>query len=212
MNISGIPAGLISRKLVISAALAAVVAGAASLAILRPWVPAASAASGSRPPSASQFLQKIAQREQAFRRSHPLTSAQAATARKKEQSLLSAAEEKAASAATLTPGISQGTRGGPFHGCQFRIQSEYVSPPAGTSETQTIIFSGQSVTEATCALGAGALAEFHYSASGMPELGTFDAPTSSPLKIISVKANIIDLRSLSGQDFTFNLLTHKYSG
>lgn len=42
-------------------------------------------------------------------------------------------------------------------------------------------------------------------------VGVFDAPTTAPLKTVSVKGDVLSLQTLTGQQLTFNLASHKYS-
>jgi hypothetical protein len=203
-RIAEISSRITGRKLAASAVIAAAIAVAGAFA--------ASASTSARPPTVSQ-QQQVIQRHLQYRRAHPLTAAEIGAAEKKEQELLKADEEKAAEATPLKSGISQGTLGGPFNACQFRMQSVYFAPPVGSTKTQAVVYSGQSMNLTDCAAGNGAIYEYRYSvdAADMQGVGEYKVPTNSPLKIISVKGNVLYLKTLAGRQFTFDIATGKFS-
>jgi hypothetical protein len=185
---------------------AAVIAGAGTFAVVQ-FAGSASATSPHRP-SPSQALQSFAAQRDQYLKAHPLSSSRIA---KRLKDIEQQATQQPPT--PLPSGISQGTQGGPFSACEFKPQSEYISPPAAGTGTQVIAWAGEDMNLAPCTPKHGAL--YIQSAPGNSPIaqlvGVFDAPTAAPLKIVSVKGDVLSLRTLTGQQFTFNLASHKYS-
>ena len=217
------------KRLVIGVA-AVVLAGGISFAIFRPGISGASSAGKQPqaiPTSMAQIRQdmrtnralaeeglRLLQERQQVKALQSVSPSTMQRFLKQGAARLKAARAAVSQAPPLKSGIAQGTLGGPFHGCQFKLQSEYISPPSGASKIQMIVYTGASVNEATCNVTAGAVDEFRYTATNalaMQSVGEFSAPTTSPLKITSAHGGTLYLTSLSGESFTFNLTTHKYS-
>jgi hypothetical protein len=184
---------------------AAVIAGAGIFAVFQ-FAGNASASSHPRP-NPSQALQSFAAQRNQYLKAHPLDPSRIT------KRLKGIEQQATQPPASLPSGISQGTRGGPFSACEFKPQSEYISPPAAGTGTQIIAWAGEDMNLAPCTPKHGALyIQSNPGNSPTAQLvGVFDAPTATPLKIVSVKGNVISLWTLTGQQFTFNLASHKFS-
>lgn len=214
MNVLKEISGRAIRKPAYYLIAAAVIAAVGAFAVFQS-VGSASAGVPRRPPSPGQAIQRLVQQREQYLRAHPLSSAQAQADRQKTAERIKALERQASSQAytPLIPGLSQGTNGGPFPGCQFKLQSEYVSPPAGATQAQFIAYVGQRLNLGTCKPEAGAVYLFQASNAShqLQGLGIFDASTTTPLKIVSVSGNTLNLQALTGAKLTFNLATHNYA-
>ena len=130
------------------------------------------------------------------------------------------AQRVPADASGFFPVLKSGA--GPWPSCQFFGHNLYVSPPSGSSGIQYMIYAGNVLPTKACidnprsinpsTAGYGGVFEATWndpnSATKSPTL--VESSIKSPLTAISVSGNIVLLRSLSGQEIRFNVVTRKF--
>lgn len=125
-----------------------------------------------------------------------------------------------ADASGLFPILKSGA--GPWPSCEFFGHNLYVSPPRGPSGIQYLIYAGNIPPTKTCVddprsinvptAGYGGIFEATWNdpnhATSSPTL--IRSSIDSPLMVISASGDTVVLRSLSGQQVTFDMVTRKF--